>query len=146
MSATMKEILATKQSGVVAIQPDATVLEAAVLMNAHRIGSLLVMEGDQPIGIFSERDVLRRVVVPRRDPGTTVVRDVMTADLVVCRPETSLDEARWVMKSRRIRHLPVVDLENRLAGLISIGDLNAYDAKDQEHTIYMLTEYIHGRV
>ena len=144
--ATVKDILAVKGSHVLSIGPDATVLDAAVLMNEHKVGSLVVMSGGQLIGIISERDILTRVVVPRLDPGQALVRDVMTVEVVCCQPYTQLEEARGVLKNRRIRHLPVVDAANELLGLISIGDLNAYDAHDHEFTIHILQEYIHGRV
>jgi len=144
--ATVKDILATKDSQVVSIQPDATVLEAAVLMNQHRIGCLVVMSDDRPVGVFSERDVLRRVVVQRRDPAQTKVREVMTTELVCCEPGTTQEEAQTVMKNRRIRHLPVVDSNHRLLGLVSIGDLNAFNANTKEQTIHVLEQYLYGRV
>jgi len=144
--ATVRDILAVKGSHVLSIGPEATVLDAAVLMNEHKVGSLVVMSGGQLIGIISERDILTRVVVPRLDPGQALVRDVMTVEVVCCQPYTQLEEARGVLKNRRIRHLPVVDAANELLGLISIGDLNAYDAHDHEFTIHILQEYIHGRV
>ena len=144
--ATVRDLLAVKGSHVLSVGPDATVLNAAVLMNEHKVGSLLVMSGGQLIGIITERDILQRIVVPRLDPGQTPVRDVMTTELVCCQPHTRLDEARGVLKNRRIRHLPVVDEAKQLHGLISIGDLNAHEAHDHEFTIHILQEYIHGRV
>jgi CBS domain-containing protein len=143
---TVRDILAVKGSHVLSIGPEATVLDAAMLMNEQKIGSLLVMSGGQLVGIITERDILTRVVVPRRDAGHTPVLDVMTTEVVCCQLHTRLDEARGVLKNRRIRHLPVVDEERRLHGLISIGDLNAHQAHDHEFTIHILEEYIHGRV
>ena len=96
--------------------------------------------------MVTERDILRRVVAPRRDPAATPVRDVMTAEVVCCRTGTAIDEARWVMKNRRIRHLPVVDDRGRLLGLVSIGDLNAFESASKEETIFWLNEYLYGRV
>jgi CBS domain-containing protein len=142
---SVRDILAVKGAHVLSIGPEATVLDAAVLMNEHRVGSLVVMVSRQLIGIISERDILTRVVVPRLDPGQALVRDVMTKEVVCCQPHTKLDEARGVLKNRRIRHLPVVDDEQELVGLISIGDLNAHQAHDHEVTIHVLEEYIHGR-
>jgi CBS domain-containing protein len=144
--ATVRDILAVKGSQVASIGPEATVLDAAVLMNEHKIGSLLVMSGGQLIGIITERDILHRVVVTRRDPGVTPVLDVMTTEVICCQPHTSIEEARGVLKNRRIRHLPVVDELERLCGLISIGDLNAHETHDHEQTIHVLHEYIYGRV
>ncbi len=143
---TVRDLLAVKGTRVLLIGPDATVLDAAILMNEHKIGSLVVMDGERICGMFTERDILQRVVVPRRDPGQTAVREVMTTEVVCCRPHTRLDEVRGVLKNRRIRHLPVLDEAERLCGMVSIGDLNAHQAHDQEFTIHILEEYIHGRV
>ena len=144
--ATVQDILAVKGGHVQSIGPAATVLDAALVMNEHKIGSLLVMDGGRLAGIITERDLLQRVVARRRDPAELPVGEVMTAELVCCQPCTTLDEARGVMKNRRIRHLPVVDDQGQLLGLVSIGDLNAYLARDQEVTIHVLSEYIYGRV
>ena len=144
--ATVRDILAVKGAHVLSIGPEASVLDAALLMNEHKVGSLLVMSGGQLLGILTERDILQRVVVSRRDPAETTVQDVMTTELVCCQPHTELEEARGVLKNRRIRHLPVVDDARRLCGLISIGDLNAHEAHDHEWTIHVLHEYIYGRV
>ncbi len=145
LMATLKDILAGKDSKVISVDPRATVMEAAVLMNQYRIGFLVAMDGERPVGVFSERDILRRVVVARLDPGKTLVQEVMTTEMLVCNPTTSVEEARSVMKNRRIRHLPVVDNNERLVGLVSIGDLNAFNANAQEQTLHVLREYIYGR-
>jgi CBS domain-containing protein len=142
---TVKEILARKGSQVICIGKDATVLEAARLMNEHKIGSLVVVDHDRVSGIFTERDILIRVVAERRDPAVARVHEVMTREMVCCRPDTDLEEARSVFKNRRIRHLPVVDAGQKLLGVVSIGDLNAYDADSKECTIHLLHEYIYGR-
>jgi len=142
---SVKDILAVKGSYVLSIGPEATVLDAAVLMNDHKIGALVVLHDAQLVGMITERDLLQRVLAQCRDPAHTLVKEVMTAEVVCCRPHTKLVEARGVMKNRRIRHLPVVDEGRRLDGLISIGDLNAFEAHDHEVTIHVLEEYIHGR-
>jgi CBS domain-containing protein len=144
--ATIRDILAVKGTHVLSIGPEVSILDAALLMNEHKIGSLLVMSGGQLIGIITERDILQRVVAEQRDPSQTKVIDVMTTEVVCCRPHTALDEARGVLKNRRIRHLPVLDEGEKLCGLISIGDLNAHEAHDHELTIHVLQEYIYGRV
>jgi len=143
---TVQELLARKGSHVITVGADATVLDAALVMNEHRVGAVVVVEEGKIQGMFTERDVLRRVVGERRDPTQTVVSEVMTRDVFCCTPQTGLEEARGTMKNRRIRHLPVVDGDNRLLGLISIGDLNAHEATAQEQTIHLLQEYLYGRV
>jgi CBS domain-containing protein len=142
--ASVRDMLAVKGSKVHRIGPEATVYEAAAAMKENRIGALLVSEGNQILGIITERDILHRVVVERRDPATTRVPDAMTADLICCHPHTTVEEARVVMKERRIRHLPVIDGLDELCGLISIGDLNAHEAQTKEMTIHLLNQYIHG--
>ena len=144
--ATVRDILLKKGSGVLTTGKESTVLEAAILMNEHKVGALVVLEGGRIAGMFTERDVLRRVVGQLRDPAHTPVAEVMTAEVVCCRPETSLDEARGSMMSRRIRHLPVIDDHEEMVGLISIGDLNAHERTSNEQTIYLLQEYVYGRV
>ena len=142
--ATVRDILATKGTHVQSIGPEATALDAAVLMNEHKIGSLVVLDAGRLAGIVTERDVLQRVVAQRRDPAAVAVRDVMTTELLCCRTDTDLDEARGVMKNRRVRHLPVVDDDGRLLGMVSIGDLNAHETTTHERTIHLLQEYIYG--
>ncbi len=144
--AKVSDLLARKGSHVFTVGPEASVLQAALLMNEHRIGALVVVETGRVVGIFTERDVLQRVVAGQRDPSSTRVSEVMTTEVACCSPDTSLEEARGAMKNRRIRHLPVVDSELALRGLISIGDLNAQATAEQEHTIHLLQEYLHGRV
>lgn len=143
--AKVKDILARKGSQVICIDRTATVLEAAQRMNEHRIGSVVVSEFGHVVGIFTERDVLQRVVAEGRDPATLRVGEVMTEEVACCHPETSLEEASTAMKERRIRRLPVVDGGNKLIGMISMGDLNAMHASSQEHTIHLLHEYLYGR-
>ncbi len=143
--ATIRDILVHKDREILSIGPRETSLDAALLMNRKKVGSLLVMEEEAVVGIVTERDLLQRVLAERRDPAATSVGEVMTAEVLCCQPHTTIEEARSVMKNRRIRHLPVVDHDGRLHGLISIGDLNAYEAQSQEMTIHVMTEYIHGR-
>lgn len=142
--ADVQAIVSRKGSSVLTVGPDATVLDAAQMMNEHKIGALVVLEDDRVCGIFTERDVLRRIVAEREDPDTIHVRAVMTDKVVTCRPEADLDAARNLFMQRRIRHLPVVDQDHRLIGLISIGDLNAWDLDGQESKIAALEEYLYG--
>ncbi len=142
--ATVRDLLAVKGPHVLSIGPEASVYDAAVLMNEHKIGSLVVLEAGRVQGIITERDIMQKIVGQRRDPAMTPVREGMSADVVCCQLHTTVDEARTVMKNRRIRHMPVVDGDSRLAGIISIGDLNAHEANAQELTIHHLQEYIHS--
>ena len=139
------DILSNKGVQVQTVGPQTTVLDAALFMNKEKIGCLAVTDGARLVGMFSERDILRRVVAARRDPATTTVGDVMTAEVVCCRLHTTLLEARGVMKNRRIRHLPVLDDDEKLCGMISIGDLNAQEMHEHESTIYIMEQYIYGR-
>ena len=142
--ASVSDILAAKSRHLINSTPHATVYAAAVLMNERKIGCLLVMDEDRLVGILTERDILQRVVADQRDANTTRIGDVMTRDVVCCRPHTDLEEAKSVMKHRRIRHLPVVVEEGEVVGMLSIGDLNAYQVDYQERTIYQMQEYIQG--
>ena len=112
--ATIKDILEVKGRRVVSVSREATVQDAAAVMNEHRIGALVVLADGQMVGIFTERDVLRRVVGGRCDPVRTRVADVMTSEVACC-PGTTVEEARFAMKERRIRHLPVLDIEQRVS-------------------------------
>ena len=143
---TVRDILTEKGQHVTTISPQATVHTAVVLMNDHKIGSLLVMEDGRLIGLIGERDILIGIVAEQRDASRTPVEEVMNRDVICCRPHTTLEEARSAMKHRRVRHLPVMDDEGQVVGLVSIGDLNAYQVNYQEKTIYLLQEYIHGYV
>jgi CBS domain-containing protein len=142
----VQDVLAIKGNMVHSISSNATVLEATQKMNQHKLGALIVMEDSHVTGIFTERDVLRRVVAEQRDPAQTTVGEVMTTDVICCEPDTDLDEVSAIMQQRRIRHLPVCDDGGRIRGMISIGDLNAYHATHQEAHIHFLSEYIYGRV
>ena len=144
--ATVNDIISSKGNQVWTIGKEVTVLQAAQLMNEHKIGALVVMEGDRLAGMFTERDVLRRVVGEQRPPATTSVADVMTSEVACCTLQTPLEEARMAMKNMRIRHMPVMDEGGHLRGLLSIGDLNAFEAASQEQTIFWMQEYMYGRV
>src|SRR5947209_5780033 len=122
---TVSDVLASKgMSRVHSIAPTATVLEAVEKMNQLKIACLLVMDEGQIMGIFTERDVLQRVVGQMLRPTDTPISDVMTRDVVCIEPDTDVDDVSTLMKERRIRHLPVCD-RGRVVGMISIGDVNA---------------------
>jgi CBS domain-containing protein len=140
--ATVRDILAKKGGYVAAVGRDHSVLDAAKEMNVRRVGSLVVIEGESVVGIFTERDILTRVVAVRRDPETTSVGEVMTAPVAVCHPETTVEECRGVMTNRRIRHLPVV-ADGRLVGIITSGDILAQEIAAQQTTIEYMHEYLY---
>ncbi len=142
----VRELLAHKGSHVLTVSPRATVLDAVAIMNEHRIGGLVVTDRGRVIGIFTERDLLHRVVAQRLDPAYTLVQDVMTWDVVTCDPECDVGEVRSLFMHRRIRHLPIVNREGQLLGMVSIGDVNAWMLEGHEATIHHLHEYIYGRV
>jgi CBS domain-containing protein len=104
------------------------------------------MHDGQVVGMFTERDVLRRVVGEQRDPATALVGETMTTEVVCVTPHTELDEVGAIMQSKRIRHVPVCDEHGALLGMVSIGDLNAWRSTNQQATIHYLNEYIYGRV
>jgi len=140
----LRELLDYKGRQVFTITPQASVLAAAELMNQHRIGCLLVCEGMRVHGILSERDILQRVVAARRDPSTTTVAEVMTVHVIFASPDMPIEQAQRIMMEKRIRHLPVVSGDGQLCGMISIGDLNAWETRSKDATIHWLQEYIYG--
>jgi CBS domain-containing protein len=142
---TVQDILTTKSSVVHCIEPGATVLEAIHKMNQHKLGALVVKSGEQVVGMFTERDVLRRVAGEMRNPAEVKVAQVMTSEVICCSPTDDLDEVSAIMSQRRIRHLPVCGADGRLQGMISIGDLNAYNVSQQAAQIGFLSDYIYGR-
>ena len=139
------DVLSAKGGQVHSVSPSTRVLDAINRMNQHKIGAVLVVHEGQVAGIFTERDVLRRVIGEQRQPTGCTVGEVMTEDVICCRPETDLDEVAAIMQQKKIRHIPVCD-EDGLHGMISIGDLNAFHASTQEAQIHFLSEYIYGRV
>ena len=123
------------------VKADATVLSAAMSMRNARIGAAAVLEGDELVGIFSERDVMLRVVVSRLDPETTTVRDVMTTAVQTVGEEAEAGEALELMVSRHIRHLPVVDSENRVTGLLSVRNLLQHHIEELADQLNSLEAY-----
>lgn len=139
---TAQDVLAKKTGAVAVIGEEVTVTEAAKIMSDRRIGSLVVVRGEKVVGIFTERDVLNRVVARHLDPLETHVKEVMTTPVACCQPTTKLAECRSVMTEKRIRHLPVV-MENRLVGMISSGDILALENREQQQTIEYMHEYLY---
>ncbi len=139
----VKDILAKKGSEVISIAEQDSALEAARRMNERRIGSVVVTRGEQVVGLFTERDILTRIVAKGRDAAGTPVSEVMTSPVACCVRDTTLEECKGVMTDKHIRHLPVVE-EGKLLGLVTSGDVMAFEATEREHTIEYLYEYLYG--
>ncbi|MFM8414620.1 MAG: CBS domain-containing protein [Planctomycetota bacterium] len=142
---TLVEILSAKPRGVISTPAGVSVREATRLMNEHAIGSLLVTAGSRLVGIFTERDVLRRVVADGRSPDATTVGEVMTRDVVCCPPEAAVEDVAELMRCRRVRHVPVVDHDEAIVGLVSIGDINAHRFAACATELVQVRDYILGR-
>lgn len=140
----VRDILARKGPEVACVCADQSVLSAAQLMNDRRIGAVVVTRGNSVVGIFTERDILTRVVAKELSPSSTHVGDVMTSPCVVCSSSDEIDQCQAIITEKRIRHLPVVD-EGRLVGLISIGDIMASQKIELETAVQSLSEYIYGQ-
>ena len=143
MESKVKEILALKGDTVHQVSPASTVLKAIELMNARRIGALLVVDDGTPVGMFTERDVLTRVVPPALDAARTTVEEVMSRDLIMIRPDISIHDAMRIVTEKRRRHLPVLE-DGRLLGMISIGDLTRWQVREHENEVETLLQYING--
>ena len=144
MQDTLSAVLAHKGATVYSVAPDVTVLDAVRKMNEERVGALLVCVSNEMVGIFTERDVLMRVVDSGRDPTATKVVDVMTSEVVTVRSNTGIQEAMAVISERRFRHLPVID-DGKLLGVVSSGDLTRWVSRNQEGHIQDLTNFITGK-
>jgi CBS domain-containing protein len=141
--ATVSQLLNHKGRVIHSIAPDAPVLDAIRLMADHRIGALLVMQGEQLIGVVSERDYARKVILKGHSSDEVPVRQIMTAPVLTVRADQSVHECMHIMTENRIRHLPVVDA-NGVIGVISIGDLVRAALEEQQRTIADLEHYIHS--
>jgi CBS domain-containing protein len=139
----LKQVLAVKGNQIHFVHPDAKVLEALQLMAQKDVGALLVMDGGRIVGIMSERDYARKVILHGRSSHDIGVREIMTADVVTVDPARTVEECMAIMTQRRIRHLPVCEGE-KLVGLVSIGDLVKEVMAEQEQTIRQLESYIHS--
>ena len=140
---TASDILRHKGHAVWSVKPTNTVLETLGVMAEHDIGAVLVLDGDKLVGVFSERDYARKVVLAGRSSRDSQVKDVMTAHVVCVSPDRSVDECMALMTNKRLRHLPVVD-HKRVIGMVSIGDLVKATIDDQQFTITQLHSYIAG--
>ena len=141
--AAVRDLLARKSGEIVTVSGATTVLDASILMVERGIGGVMVTESGRLIGIFTERDVLRRVVAVQRDPASTAVADVMTTPVLTVTPDTPCEACRALMTERRIRHLPVIG-PTGLIGLISAGDVLAFEVAERQATIQHLESYVYS--
>ena len=141
---TVRSLLQAKGYAVWTIAPDASVYEALRVMADKNVGALLVLEGGELVGVISERDYARKVVLRGRSSVDTPIRDIMTADVISVRPDQTVEECMALMTDYHIRHLPVV-ADGRLMGVISIGDVVKSIITEQGFMIEQLTSYIVGR-
>jgi len=141
---TVKQLLEQKGRQVWSIDPDGTVYDAIKKMADQDVGSLVVLKDDKLVGIVTERHYARNVFLKGRASPKTRVGEIMERSVVCARPDHSVDECMALMSAKRIRHLPVADVEGKLLGIVSIGDLVQSIIGDREFVIEQLEHYIHG--
>jgi CBS domain-containing protein len=138
---SVRDVVEKKGRQIWSVAPGTTVFETLQLMAEKEIGAVLVMEGGRPVGIFSERDYARQVILKGKASKDTPVRDVMTTRVVYIRPEQTLEECMALMTDKRIRHLPVL-VEGRVEGILSIGDVVKAVISEKQFLIEQLENYI----
>ena len=139
----VKDILAHKGGHVWSVSPETTVFDAIKTMSDRQIGSLLVLDGEKLIGIVTERDYARKVVLEGKSSRQLPVRDIMTTRVLCVTPERSVEECMALMSDQRARHLPVLE-NKKVVGVVSIGDLVKAIIHDQQILIAQLQQYITG--
>ncbi len=139
--AILKQVLQSKGHDVWSVGPEDSVYDAMQMMADKDVGALVVTDGDSLVGVFSERDYARKVILRGRSSKDTKVKEIMTSRVAYARPEQSVEECMALMTEKHIRHLPVMDGE-KLLGFISIGDLVKSIIEEQQHTIAQLEQYI----
>ncbi|MNM59086.1 Arabinose 5-phosphate isomerase KdsD [compost metagenome] len=140
---TVRQLLGAKSPEIHAVTPDAAVVQAIRLMAEKGIGAVLVMDGRRLVGILSERDYARKVVLKDRSSATTAVHEIMTSELVTVAPTVTVEQCLELVTNRRIRHLPVMD-GDEVVGVISIGDLVKAVIEQQRIELGQLQQYITG--
>jgi len=138
---TVRNILQYKSQSIYSVDPDTSVLDALKIMMDKNISALLVMEGPELKGIFTERDYARKIILQGKSSKETKIKEAMTANLEVINPNSSIDYCMQIMTDKHIRHLPIVD-NGKVSGMISIGDLVKFVIDDQKQTIEQLQSYI----
>ena len=142
MTTTVRQLLDGKGNDIYAVEPEDPVLEAIRLMADRHVGALLVMKADELVGIVSERDYARKVILLGRSSNSTPVWQIMSSPVHTVTPEQTLDDCMRLVTDRRIRHLPVVEF-GHVIGVLSIGDLVKAMIEEQQQTIEQLEDYIH---
>jgi CBS domain-containing protein len=143
-STTVQQILSEKGNTIYSVRPDVTVRVALEKMAQHEIGGVLVIDEGKLVGIFTERDYARKVALRGLGSQTTSVSELMTRDVATISPSQNIDEVMGLMSTRRFRHLPVVDGQGALLGIITIGDVIKAVIAEHEETIRHLSGYISG--
>jgi len=141
---TVAELLKAKPARIVSVAPETSVLEAIKVLAAEDVGAVMVMTGNQLVGILSERDYTRKVILQGRASNTTRVEEIMTPNVIVVTPRTKARECMALMTEKQIRHLPVQD-GGRVVGMVSIRDIVSDIIADQDFTIEQLEHYISGQ-
>ena len=144
METLLGAIVKDKHQALFTVAPDAPVKEAVEVMTEGNVGSVMVMTHGHLDGLFTERDLMRRVIYRGLDPAATPIRDVMTTEVAIVSPKMTVGEAMSLCTQKRLRHLPVYEDDGTLLGIVSAGDLTKYAISEQEHTIEDLTRYIYG--
>ena len=145
MNTSIATLLAGKGRALHTVPTTVTVTEAVQKMNQHRIGAVLVLEGERLAGIFTERDVLTRVIAASLDPKVTSITKVMSANVLTIAPEATVQEVMDIFAEKRCRHLPVIE-HGKLTGLISIGDVSRWVANAHRAEAESLRSYIAGDI
>jgi CBS domain-containing protein len=141
--ATVEKLLQVKGNKTWTITPQATVYAAVQLMSDKNVGALMVMEARKTVGIFTERDYARKLILKGKSSKTTTVRELMTVEVLYVEPRNSIEDCMQLMTNKRVRHLPVL-AEGELIGIVTIGDVVKQIISDQESTIVQLEKYIQG--
>lgn len=141
---TLKQLLDEKQRPLAVVTPTDSVFHALTLMAQHDVGSLLVLEGEQLVGIFTERDYARKIMLHGKSSKETLVRDIMSDKVAYVTPTATLDECMTLMTEKHFRHLPVLSDEGAVVGIVSIGDLVKATISSQQMIISELERYIAG--
>ncbi|MBK7646781.1 MAG: CBS domain-containing protein [Betaproteobacteria bacterium] len=141
---TLKQLLAGKDRPLAVVAPGDTVFHALNVMAKHEVGAVLVLDGEQLVGIFSERDYARKIILHGKTSKETLVREIMSEKVAYVTPASTIDECMALMTEKRFRHLPVLDADGGVVGMISIGDMVKETISNQKFLIDQLARYIAG--